>query len=139
MEVLPPQAHNRDRYHNNWRDLYCRFDYDNKVSCKYILPNIQTWVAQFNTYNPTYREDNKEGKRENYLHTLDRIYPTSIYARLQNLSHYVFNASEHIVPLRRGILCGTHFFEDVIRSVREVHELYFQQCILFIFCVKKII
>ena len=31
---------------------------------------------------------------EYVLDTLARIYPTSIYARLQNLSQYVFNESE---------------------------------------------
>ena len=54
-------------------------------------------MGQLNTYNPTYYEENKEGNRGNLLHlrhTPDRIYKTSNYTRLYDLSSSVRNASE---------------------------------------------
>ena len=40
---------------------------DNKMIYKYILSITctSTWMSQFNTYSPTYCEENKEGNREN--------------------------------------------------------------------------
>ena len=40
MMVQPPQVHNHGKYDNNWKGLYVRFDYDNKMSYKYILSII---------------------------------------------------------------------------------------------------
>ena len=48
-------------YDNNGKVWYFRFDDDNKMSCKYI---ISIWLGQFDTYNRTYCEENKEGNRE---------------------------------------------------------------------------
>ena len=74
---------------SNGKSLYFRFDDANKMSYKYILSITQTLMCQFNAYNSTYCEGNEEGKRDNQLylkHTPDRIYTTSIYARLWSLS-----------------------------------------------------
>ena len=37
MMVQPPEAHNKEKYDNNGKDWYFRFDYDNKIRYKYIL------------------------------------------------------------------------------------------------------
>ena len=60
-----------------------------------ILSITLTWMGQFNTYTPTYCKENKEGKLH-LKHTLDKLFPASIYARLWDISTYVFNANEQI-------------------------------------------
>ena len=45
-------------------DWYFRFDDDNKIY-EYILSITWTYMGQFNTYNPTCCEENKQGNREN--------------------------------------------------------------------------
>ena len=49
----------------DWKGLYFRFDYDNKMNYKYILSITKTWMGQFNIYNSTCYEENKDGDREN--------------------------------------------------------------------------
>ena len=45
--------------------LYFRFDDDNKMNYRYILSITKTWMGQFNIYNPTCYEENKDGDQEN--------------------------------------------------------------------------
>ena len=49
--------HTTTTKYDNSGQVWCfRFDYDNKMSYKYILPTTWTWMGQFNTYIPTYCE-----------------------------------------------------------------------------------
>ena len=43
------------------------YDFDDiyKMGYKYIFSKTYTWIGQFNIYNPTYCNENKEGNREN--------------------------------------------------------------------------
>ena len=63
------------KYDNNGKVRYFRFDDDNKLNYEFML--LKTWMDQFNTYNATYCEENKECNRKNQLHvrhTLDTLY-----------------------------------------------------------------
>ena len=51
-----------EKYDNNGKDWYLRFDYDNNMSYKYILSITWTEMGQLNTYNPMYF--NNKGNRE---------------------------------------------------------------------------
>ena len=53
-----------ENYENDGKDWYCRSDDDNKMTYKDILSTTCTWAGQFNTYNPTYCEENNDNKRE---------------------------------------------------------------------------
>ena len=48
-----------EKYDNKGKGWYFRFD-DYKMSYKYILLITWTLMGQFNTYNPTCCEENKE-------------------------------------------------------------------------------
>ena len=56
------------KYDNNGKGRYYRFDDDKEMNYKYILSITSNWMGQFNTYNPAYYEENKEGNRKKYLH-----------------------------------------------------------------------
>ena len=62
--VQPPQAHNDEKYDSNG-EVDFRFDDGNKMSYKNSLSITWSWMGQFNTYNPTFCEKNKEG---NYIY-----------------------------------------------------------------------
>ena len=53
------------KYDNNVKGWYLRFDDINKMGYKYIFSKTYTWMGQFNIYNPTYCNENKEGNRDN--------------------------------------------------------------------------
>ena len=52
MMVQPPQAHNHEKYDNNGKGWYFRFDDDNKMIYKYIPPSISLSVVYFVLYSP---------------------------------------------------------------------------------------
>ena len=45
-------------------DKHFRFDDDNRMSNKYILPIIRTWIGQFNSRNPIQCKGDKEGNQD---------------------------------------------------------------------------
>ena len=51
-----------EKYDNNGKGWYFRFDVDNNMSYKYILPITWTEMGQLNTYNPICLND--KGERE---------------------------------------------------------------------------
>ena len=51
-----------EKYDNNGKGWYFRFDDDNDMSYKYILSITWTEMGQLNTYNPIYFND--KGNRE---------------------------------------------------------------------------
>ena len=48
------QAHNHEKYNNNGKGGYFRFDDDNNMSYRYILSITYTEMGQLNTYSPIY-------------------------------------------------------------------------------------
>ena len=48
-----------EKYDNNGKDGYLRFDDDNNMSYRYILSIVYTEMGQLNTYNPIYCYENK--------------------------------------------------------------------------------
>ena len=65
MRVPPTQAHRHGKYDNNGKGLSFRFDDENKMNYKCILMITKTLMGQFNIYNPTCYEENKDGVQEN--------------------------------------------------------------------------
>ena len=51
-----------EKYDNNGKGWYLRFDDDNNMSYKYILLTTWTEMGQWSTYNPIYFND--KGNRE---------------------------------------------------------------------------
>ena len=51
-----------DKYDNNGKGWYFRFDDENNMSYKYILSITRTEMGQLNIYNPIYFND--KGNRE---------------------------------------------------------------------------
>ena len=48
-----------EKYENNGKGGYLRFDYDNNMSYRYILSITYTEMGQLNTYSPIYCNENK--------------------------------------------------------------------------------
>ena len=48
-----------EKYDNNGKGGYFRFDDDNNISYKHILSIAYTEMGQLNTYNPIYWNENK--------------------------------------------------------------------------------
>ena len=48
-----------EKYYNNGKGEYFRFDDDNNMSFRYILSITYTEMRQLNTYNPIYCNENK--------------------------------------------------------------------------------
>ena len=48
-----------EKYDNNGKGGYFRFDDDNNMSYRYILSITYTEMGQLNTYNPIYCNENK--------------------------------------------------------------------------------
>ena len=65
MKPTAYDATTKEKYDNNGKGWYFRFDEDNKMRSKYIHSINQTWMGQFNTYKPTYCDENNEGNWEN--------------------------------------------------------------------------
>ena len=55
------QTHDHEKYDNNGKGWYFRFDDDNNMSYKYILSMTWTEMGQLNTYNPIYFNDKGNG------------------------------------------------------------------------------
>ena len=55
---LPKQL-TTEKYDDNGKGGYFRFDYDNNMSYRYILSITYTEMVQLNTYNPIYCNENK--------------------------------------------------------------------------------
>ena len=49
-----------EKFDNNGKDGYIRFDDDNNMSYRYILSITYTEMGQLNTYNPIYCNENKK-------------------------------------------------------------------------------
>ena len=65
MMVQPPQTHNHGKYDNYRKGCYFLLDDDDdKTNYRYILSITWTEMGQFNTYNPTFYDENKKGNRK---------------------------------------------------------------------------
>ena len=99
-----------EKNENNWKGGYFRFDYDNNMSYRYILPITYTWMGQLNIYNPIYCNKNKRqsiGLAACYTH-LHKI----LYRHL-----YVFSACDGS--------CVMMITEDSKMSKIEYDLMYF--------------
>ena len=60
MQQISQVHKTTEKYDNNGKGGYLRFDYDNNMTCRYILSINYSEMGQLNTCRPIYCNENKK-------------------------------------------------------------------------------
>ena len=78
-----------EKYDNNRKGGYFRFDYDNNMSYRYIISITYTEMSQLNTYNPIYCNEIK-GNRWDLQDTLQALVILHVMSHFANILNTIW-------------------------------------------------